>query len=375
MARHARGWSAPRSWRRVRLDRMLIKRDGEEWHEPEVSAYRNEKALQKVLIDASHLLPKSSGPAIVVDELPVSSGSLDLVAVEPSGQLVLCECKLEANAQSRRTVVGQLLSYAGAVWQLDYDDFVDRFSRRLGRPLIDAVRAVADDAWDEDEFREALTEGLSTGAFRLIVAVDAITEELKSTVRYLSQHSTPGVEVLALELGYTRDGDVEILVSNSYGAEVTRPKPRRPEWNEEGLFETLKQGCTHEGVAAVRELWGFLVERKARPSWGRGHGAGVTLYLTIDGEEQPLFSIYGYTETQSTVAVNFEWLASRGVRRGRLDQVAAQVRSIPGADERLAGLEAADFRKRPGLAIDTVLAAPGAVDRLKALVDTLESPV
>lgn len=63
----------------------------------------------------------------------------------------MCECKLDANAQSRRTVVGQLLSYAGAVWQLDYDDFVDRFSRRLGRPLIDAVRAIADAAWDEDE--------------------------------------------------------------------------------------------------------------------------------------------------------------------------------------------------------------------------------
>jgi hypothetical protein len=354
---------------------MLIKRDGEEWHEPEVSAYRNEKALQKILAEYPNLLPKSSGPALVVDEFPVSSGSIDLAAVEPSGQLVLCECKLDANTQSRRTVVGQLLSYAGAVWQLDYDDFVDRFSRRLGRPLIDAVRAIADAAWDEDEFREVLAENLATGTFRLIVAVDAITDELKKTVRYLDLHSTPGVEVLALELGYTRDGDVEVLVASSYGEEVAPPRQRRPEWNEEGLFEVLEQASTPDGVAAVRELWAFLAERQARPSWGRGHGAGVTLYLPIDGEEQPLLSIYGYTETQSTVAINFEWLAGRGVSRQRLEQVAAEVRRIPGADERLAGLEEADFRKRPGLAIDTVVAVPGAVDHLKELVDALESPV
>lgn len=101
----------------------------------------------------------------------------------------------------------------------------------------------------------------------------------------------------------------------------------------------------------------------------------MTLYLPIDGEEQPLLSIYGYTETQSTVAINFEWLAGRGVSRQRLEQVAAEVRRIPGADERLAGLEEADFRKRPGLAIDTVVAVPGAVDHLKELVDALESPV
>lgn len=78
----------------------------------------------------------------------------------------------------------------------------------------------------------------------MIVAVDAITDELKKTVRYLNMHSTPGVEVLALELGYTRDGDVEVLVPSSYGEEVAPPRQRRPEWNEEGLFEVLEQRPT-----------------------------------------------------------------------------------------------------------------------------------
>lgn len=154
------------------------------------------------------------------------------------------------------------------------------------------MREIAGGDWDEDEFREALKENLASGNFRLIVAVDAITDELKKTVLYLNRHSAQGIEVLALELDYSRDGELEILVPASYGEEVTSPRPRRKTWNEDGLFELLEEGCTPEGVAAARELWGFPrevpAERDARFSWGTGHGAGVSVYLPVDGAEQPL---------------------------------------------------------------------------------------
>ena len=230
---------------------MLIKRDGEEWREPAVSSFLSETALRDILAASSRLLPKSTGPAVAVKELPVSSGSIDVAAVEPSGQVVLCECKLDANPQSRRTVLGQLLSYAGAACQLDYDEFCERFARKLRRPLVDAMRAIADEEWDEDEFRESLGECLATGNFRLVVVVDAITDELKNAVLYLNRHSAPGIEVLALELGYTRDGDIEILVPTSYGEEVTPPKPPRNTWNETGLFDVLEEGCSPAGLAAA----------------------------------------------------------------------------------------------------------------------------
>ena len=127
-------------------------------------------------------------------------------------------------------------------------------------------------------------------------------------------------------------------------------------------------------VGGGRDLWGFLNERTVRLSWGSGHGPGVSVYLLIDGIEQPLFGIYGYTDGLSTLAINFEYLATRAVSRQRLDQIADHVRAIPGATERLRGLEEAGFRKRPGLPIDTVVASPGAVECLKALVDALETP-
>jgi hypothetical protein len=183
---------------------VLIRRSGDDWRAPDVSSYTNEHALRDLLVASPELLPNCTEPLVAITELPLSSGQVDVVAVESSGQIVLCECKLDANEDARRKVVGQLLSYAGSAWQLECDDFIDRVSRRLGRPLIEAMRNTAGAGWAEEEFRAALGDNLASGDFRLIVAVDAITDELKKTILYLNQHSARGIEVLALEVNYTR---------------------------------------------------------------------------------------------------------------------------------------------------------------------------
>jgi hypothetical protein len=69
--------------------------------------------------------------------------------------------------------------------------------------------------------------------------------------------------------------------------------------------------------------------------------------------------------------VAFRYLAVRGVSTERLAQIAISIRTIPDAAEKLAGLEDADFRRGPGLGLDGVIAQPGAVDTLIALVDSL----
>ena len=58
-----------------------------------------------------------------------------------------------------------------------------------------------------------------------MLAVEAIPEELRETVRFLNVHSTSGLEVLALELSYRQDGDVEILVPQTWGEETAKPPP------------------------------------------------------------------------------------------------------------------------------------------------------
>jgi hypothetical protein len=58
----------------------------------------------------------------------------------------------------------------------------------------------------------------------LVVVVDRITEALKQTVNYLNDHLDGSV--LALELAYLRDGEVEMLIPAVYGEEIAERKER-----------------------------------------------------------------------------------------------------------------------------------------------------
>jgi RecB family endonuclease NucS len=59
-------------------------------------------------------LPKSYARPLTVlgREVRLGNGYADLLAVESTGRLVVIEVKLSTNAESRRAVVAQVLSYA-----------------------------------------------------------------------------------------------------------------------------------------------------------------------------------------------------------------------------------------------------------------------
>jgi RecB family endonuclease NucS len=91
------------------------------WHPLAPSAYPSEQALHDLVEQAPQLLPLSGSPRLAVlgREVQVGTGRADLVAVEPSGRLALIEVKLAGNAESRRAVVAQVLSYAAYLQGLE----------------------------------------------------------------------------------------------------------------------------------------------------------------------------------------------------------------------------------------------------------------
>ncbi|MGH9196880.1 MAG: hypothetical protein ACRD1T_14195, partial [Acidimicrobiia bacterium] len=107
---------------------------------------------------------------------------------------------------------------------MSFEDFSDRFEARARRGLVDAVSEIAGEGFDEESFQAQVAQNLEGGRFRLVVVVDKITEALKQTVVYLNDHLDGAV--LALELAYLRDGQVEMLIPAVYGEEsVERKKP------------------------------------------------------------------------------------------------------------------------------------------------------
>src|SRR4029077_16374717 len=83
--------------------------------------YPSESALHDLVEQAPQMLPLAGSPRLTVlgREVRLGAGSADLLAVESSGRLVIIEVKLAGNAESRRAVVAQVLSYAGYLQGLD----------------------------------------------------------------------------------------------------------------------------------------------------------------------------------------------------------------------------------------------------------------
>jgi len=95
---------------------------------PEKTWKGNEKYLQKILADNPELLQERFDfPLVLVyRELKIEAGHIDIFLIDSQGLPVLVEVKLLANPQSEREVVGQIISYASSLPQLNFDELNSR---------------------------------------------------------------------------------------------------------------------------------------------------------------------------------------------------------------------------------------------------------
>jgi len=357
---------------------VLIRKKGQPaqpWRSPEVDTYDDEAALQELLAESPKLLGLGDDVAVVRELTVPGIGSLDIAAVSSSGAIMLVECKLASNPEIRRSVVGQVFAYAAGLWSLGYNDFDRVFAARAGKPLDASIAEAAQlgSDWDQDAFRASVAANLEAGRFDLVIAVDSITEELKRIVRYLNEHTVSEIRVLALELGYVSDGDVEVLLPTIYGEESATRKQQnsRRTWDEKSLFEFLETRGDVAGASVIRHLYEHVVSHDGSLVWGGGATPSVTAWYTLGAVKASVWSCYARENSGSSWDINFEWMHNRKVPEEALSQLAERLREINGVTARLMGLEMARFMKRPSLPIAELLTPPGTVDKLVAALDEL----
>ena len=204
--------------------KILLRNSAEEpWQklEPfEFGGPEGEKKLEALLKKSPDLLTTEGGKPILFFKAQVSIGdnAADLLGVDADGMIVMVECKLEANREARRMVVGQILEYAGQLWGTSYDDFEEMLTDNSGRSLVDMVRQhISDDAWSEADFRAGVERGLEAGKFRLVIAINGMNDELKGIVEYLKQRGGVRLEVLELQQFTDEKSGVAVLVPEMYG--------------------------------------------------------------------------------------------------------------------------------------------------------------
>jgi len=158
-----------------------------------------ERRLKGLIANSPFLvIDADERPTAVATEVQMpGAGSADVVVVDAEGKITIVECKLEKNPESRRWVIGQLLEYAAALWKLD----IENFERSLAARSTALIQPFQDPAlWKEPTFRSTVSRNLADGAFRLVIAVDEITERLKRTVVFINSLTPPEVRFLALVL-------------------------------------------------------------------------------------------------------------------------------------------------------------------------------
>jgi hypothetical protein len=350
---------------------MLVRRGAGRWEQPPVQQYANEAELQALIAESPEVVGDiERRPVVTLRELALpDAGFLDVLVVHLDGELTLVEAKLNRNPEIRRAVVGQLLGYAGGLWRLSYDRLDALVHEREGKPLADlALAAAASEPFDADAFRRAVSRNLHDGTFRLVFAVDQITEDLKRAVEYLNAHTIDGTEVVVLELGYAKVGDVEILLPRSFGEEAVRTKRAsrsRQRWDESSLFATLEEHATPEEVEAVRRLYEWAQPRAHHLYWGDGKTPSVTMaFEGPEGMVQPC-TVY-VAGISHGVAVNFDWVRRRPPQA--LEALLDRLQILPTIARARSEILAKDYAKRPTVPLTELTG-----NRMTVLIEAFEA--
>jgi len=303
--------------------KVIWRQKNKDWEIAFGKGYRDEAQLQSFLAEYPTMIPfedvseEIPHPRVMLKEVGLpGSGSTDIVGVDEEGGISILECKLATNPEVKRKVIGQVLEYAAFLWRKPYG-FLDEVSRaRLKKPLAEAMKETLTDEllqeWSEGDFVQAVFDRLQSGDFRIVVAVDAINDELRQTIEYLTEGPSR-LQIFALELTYFASGDQEILVPHLHGSIASAATARRVRpmstWDADRFFEDMEvRKLSEDEVDRTRRLLEFCGEAAYRTWWGHGKDTGsFTFHVMKEGQTISIFTVF----SDGRLQLNFGWLRGK----------------------------------------------------------------
>lgn len=250
---------------------------------------------------------------VVAKEFSTKSGSIDVLALDESGEIYVIETKLYKNP-NKRTVVAQALDYGASLWRqyATGSQFLNDLRQSVGR-IADSTleQHVADHlAADEEgvqEVLEAVVENLNEGSFNFVVLMDRMDDRLKDLIAFVNENSR--FSLYGVELDFYQHDDLEIVIPRMYGAEVKKEvatsRSRRRSWDEASFFEDASERLTSHQVRALRQLYAYFREAADVVDWGTGATTGSfnPKFLTVS-ETKSVVTV----KSDGQIALNFGWL-------------------------------------------------------------------
>ena len=326
------------------MDILVRKKKGGEWEKVTERKFENEAALQTILYHSPEIIPFGElgilKPRLFVKEagLP-GSGNTDLIGVDEKGGITIIECKLAVNREIRRQVIGQVLEYAAYLWQMDYDQFDDvcyKAEKWTDKHLMDIIREQIGDTvegWSEKDFIDNITSTLDKGDFPLIIAVDALNDELKRIIEFLNSRGEGAPKIHAVEISQFETSELEMLVPVSFGV-ATKPPERAGKgkvWNEALFRSDIKERVgkaelDSELEETILTILEFTKNYASKINWGKGTTNGSFTFRKINqGVLVSIFSCYSNGSAQ----ISFGEMVGKGVREEVMQAFRNELNKIP----------------------------------------------
>jgi hypothetical protein len=301
-----------------------------------------EATLHDLVESSAEMLPLSGDPYITVlgREVSLGTGFADLIAIEADGRIVIIETKLKKNAEARRAVVAQVLTYAAYLRGLSREDLERVLRPHLEKNGFSSVRDAVEQSMDsggfEDEvFIQGLEESLASGSFRLVVVLDEAPDELIALAGYL-EGVTQGISIDLITVSPYRVGGEEVLVPvrvdpdhEATGASASQPsgsaKPKSATTARVAGSERWEQGISRAGAGDQPKLrrlldWARSLESRGLAELHTQVGIGRDVLLVwIPGGRAGLVSIWNdhgaYVSLWRSVFVRRAWNSIETVER------------------------------------------------------------
>ena len=353
---------------------LVRKNESKRWEPADPVSARAETEIQDLLVESPYLIPieeirEGVSPLVVaVSEFGLpGSGSTDILAFSADGDIAIIECKLAANPESRRKVIGQILEYASFLWGMSYRDLNNRIERLKGKALPDLIEEAVAGEWDRAGFEDGVAQSLANGSFLLIIVVDEINEELRRIIRYVNECSESAFSLHALEVHRFKADGTEILVPQLHGLSA-KPTTVRGErrWTREAFFEALRENVEPRVVTVIEDLYEWAENSADRVWFGTGKQTGsFTFHYLREGKTISVFTVY----TNGKLQLNYGWLLQR-ISTDVLEQFHRMISEIP-TFSRIPD----DFSKWPNLAIADAFRGPEEIQKFKQAVEWLRDEI
>jgi hypothetical protein len=349
----------------------IWRKSDEEWSPLLASSFPSEEALHDLVEEAPNLLPLSGDPTLTVlgREVAIGPGFADLVAVDADGRLTVIEIKLRKNAEARRAVVAQILTYAAYLKGSSVDDLEVLLRSHLGRTdatsIADAVqRSDQSGQFDARVFNANLAQTLAAGAFRLVLVLDEAPSELVQLVGYLESISS-GVVLDLMTVSVFEVGSEQILVPQridpDYQVAVpVVPAQRRATTTKREVdgSEPFEQAIEHapaDRQESLRRLldWARVLEGEQLVALRTIFGEGREILLVwVRGEKAGLTSIWNdggaYISLWRSVFVRLAWEHIAPIEK-LIGKPIGQGNTVPDPSDELLDAIAAAYRDAIGV--------------------------